>query len=70
MCGPCFAPDGRTLFAAVQHPGSDGAEKYTPFGRASRFDDPVTRWPDFDPAHPPRPSVIAIRRTDGATIGG
>jgi len=69
MCGPCFAPDGRTLFAAVQHPGADGVANYAPFGRASTFDDPATRWPDFDPKLPPRPSLIAITRKDGKEIG-
>ncbi|WP_221794251.1 PhoX family protein [Aquisediminimonas sediminicola] len=69
MCGPCFAPDGRTLFAAVQHPGADGVANYAPFGRASTFDDPATRWPDFDPKLPPRPSLIAITRKDNKEIG-
>lgn len=68
MCGPCFAPDGKTFFAAVQHPASDGTWDYAPFGRASTFDDPATRWPDFSPAMPPRPSLVAIRRRDGREI--
>ena len=59
LCGPCFTPDGETLFVAVQHPAADGAEALIGFGRASTFKDPATRWPDFDPKMPPRPSVLA-----------
>jgi hypothetical protein len=60
VCGPRFSTDGKTLFLAVQHPGdaNDGS-----------FDNPPTRWPDFDPELPPRPSVLAIRRSDGGAVG-
>lgn len=69
MCGPRFTPDGETLFMAVQHPGDNG-EDYPPHGRPSTFADPSTRWPDFDPRMPPRPSVLAATRTGGGRIGG
>ena len=70
LCGPCFTPDGRTLFLAVQHPGTDGTLDYPGFERPSTFEDPATRWPDFDPKMPPRPSVVVVTKEDGGPIGG
>ena len=68
LCGPCFAPDGETLFLAVQHPGTDGTKDLKGFERASTFEDPATRWPDFDPQMPPRPSIVAVTRRGGGKI--
>jgi secreted PhoX family phosphatase len=68
MCGPEFTPDGETLFVAVQHPGDDGP-KWKAFGRPSSFEDPSTRWPDFKPDMPPRPSVLAITKRGGGKVG-
>ncbi|HXE86975.1 MAG TPA: hypothetical protein VN524_09290 [Hyphomicrobiaceae bacterium] len=56
------------VFLAVQHPAADGVKDWKPFGRESTFEDPATRWPDFNPAMPPRPSVVAIRRKGGGKI--
>ncbi|MCG6860366.1 MAG: PhoX family phosphatase [Chromatiaceae bacterium] len=69
MCGPRFTPDDRTLFVAVQHPATDGTKDFPGFERASTFEDPATRWPDFDPTMPPRPSVVVITKDDGGVIG-
>lgn len=64
MCGPWFTPDAQTLFLAVQHPGEadEGMEE------AGSFENPSTRWPDFNPALPPRPSVVVITRKGGGKI--
>ena len=67
LCGPAFTPDLETLFVAIQHPGDDGPQ-WPAFGRASTFDDPSTRWPDFQPGIPPRPSVVVITRAGGGKI--
>jgi uncharacterized protein len=68
LCGPCFTPDQETLFLAVQHPAADATDRYKGFGRASNFADPATRWPDFEPGMPPRPSVLAITKIGGGKI--
>lgn len=60
VCGPLLLRDDRTLFLAIQHPGEDPG---------STFENPSTRWPDFENGTPPRPSVIAIVKSDGGVIG-
>jgi hypothetical protein len=64
LCGPVFTADDRTLFVAVQHPGEEDAE-----GNGGTFENPPTRWPDFDPALPVRPALVVITKEDGGVIG-
>lgn len=68
LCGPYFAPGGETLFLAVQHPGTDGTKDLAGFERESTFEDPATRWPDFQDTMPPRPSVVVVTRQGGGKI--
>ncbi|NJR13231.1 MAG: PhoX family phosphatase [Phyllobacteriaceae bacterium] len=60
LCGPLFAPNGESLFLAVQHPGDEGL---------ATFEAPATRWPDFNAALPVRPAVVAVTRAGGGKIG-
>ncbi len=47
--GPWFAPDGKTLFLSVQHPGEQSTD----------MDNLTSKWP-FDEDQIPKPSVVAI----------
>ena len=56
--GPCFTPDGTTLFVSVQHPAEDSESLETV----------STLWPDFKEGGLPRPAVVAIQRADGGEV--
>jgi secreted PhoX family phosphatase len=49
LTGPCFSPDGKTLFLSVQHPGEQTTD----------VNNPTSLWP-FDEDNIPKPSVVAI----------
>ena len=69
LCGPVLHArwrDGVRGGAASGH--GRGASDWKPFGRESTFEDPATRWPDFKPDMPPRPSIVAIRKKGGGKI--
>jgi len=57
--GPCFTPDGRTLFVSIQHPAENEASQQMA----------LNRFPDYDPALPARSSLVAICHRGGKKIG-
>ena len=58
-----FAPDGKSLFVAIQHPGEENAD-----GVPGTFEAPSTRWPDFTDDMPPRPAIVVIIKEEGGPI--
>jgi secreted PhoX family phosphatase len=64
LCGPIFADNGESLFVSIQHPGDINTQP-----GAARFDTATTLWPDFKEGTPPRPSLMAIRRKGGGSVG-
>jgi secreted PhoX family phosphatase len=64
ITGLAFAPDGRSLFVNVQHPGETPSERSDP-GNPRRW----SNWPDFDPAGRPRSATLVVTREDGGVIG-
>jgi len=83
MTGPFFTQDQKTLFLAAQHPGEYSGVRADMKTEARKFAMKTTdgkdfmqtrevpigsNWPSKQPNDPPKPSVIAIRRTSGAPI--
>jgi secreted PhoX family phosphatase len=60
LTGPCWTPDGRTLFLSVQHPGEETTDRDRP---TSRW--PGNQWPDAYPGKLPLPGVVAIQGFPG-----
>jgi secreted PhoX family phosphatase len=64
ITGLAFAPDGRSMFVNVQHPGETPSERSDP-GNPRQW----SNWPDFDPAGRPRSATLVITKDDGGVIG-
>jgi secreted PhoX family phosphatase len=64
LTGCTMAPDGRTLFVNIQHPGETASERTDPAQPRG-----VSNWPDFRADGRPRSATLVIRRDDGGLIG-
>lgn len=64
VTGVTMAPDGRTMFVNIQHPGEPASERSDPDAPRA-----VSNWPDRRPDGRPRAATLAIRREDGGPIG-
>ncbi len=64
LTGCTMAPDGRTMFVNIQHPGETASERTDPAQPRG-----VSNWPDFRADGRPRSATLAIRREDGGLIG-
>ncbi len=64
VTGVTMAPDGRTMFVNIQHPGEPASERSDPAAPRA-----VSNWPDRRPDGRPRAATVAIRREDGGPIG-
>ena len=61
ITGATQAPDGRTMFISVQHPGEPPTDRSDPANPAK-----FSKWPG---SGRPRSGVVVIRRVDGGVIG-
>jgi secreted PhoX family phosphatase len=64
ITGAAMAPDGRSLFINVQHPGETASERTDPAKPRG-----VSNWPDSRPDGRPRSATVVIRREDGGVVG-
>jgi uncharacterized protein len=64
ITGCTWAPDGRTMFVNIQHPGETPSDRSDP-AEPSKF----SNWPDYKPGGRPRSATVVIRRRDGGVIG-
>lgn len=59
--GVALSPDGQALFSVARTPGANPGSDHA---------HPGTRWPQFDPAVPPRSTLMSFVRDSGGTVGG
>lgn len=64
ITGCTMAPDGRSLFVNIQHPGETASERSDPSNPRA-----FSNWPDFRPDGRPRSATLVIRRNDGGIVG-
>lgn len=64
ITGVVCAPDMRTMFVNIQHPGESPSDRSDP-DNPSRF----SSWPSGIPGARPRSGTVVIRRRDGGIIG-
>jgi len=64
VTGATVAPDGRTMFVNIQHPGESPSERSDPANPRRS-----SNWPDFRPNGRPRSATVVIRKADGGLIG-
>lgn len=58
------APDQRTMFVDIQHPGETPGERSDPPNPKA-----ISSWPDGPKGGRPHSATLAIRRVDGGPIG-
>ena len=83
LTGPVFTEDSTTLFLAAQHPGERNGRRTKMATETRDFEMKTTKgktfhqkrevpvgsnWPAKNDSAPPKPSVVAIRRTEQTTI--
>lgn len=64
ITGMAMAPDGRTMFVNVQHPGESPRGRNDP-----REPGRYSTWPDHAPGGRPRSATVVIRKVDGGVVG-
>lgn len=64
ITGIAFAPDRKTVFVNIQHPGEPASERSDPAKPQA-----ISHWPDGPGGGRPRSATVAIQRRDGGIVG-